>query len=131
MMMNVLTGLLAAFTSSIALVILIHSLLVDVREASAGWIAVKVVFSAVTVLQGALTLHYLLSRGPGGAGRTRIILAGGAGLVLLGAATVIHTVHLARVTGDWEMYIIAAGLAMMAQGLLTTWNLWKRAPGAA
>ncbi len=128
-MTKLLTGLLAAFTSLCALVIVIHTLLVP--DGSAGWIAWKVFSSAVTLTQGTLTLHYLLSRNVPAAAHLRMLMDGGAVLIPLGTTAVVVTVHLARVTGDWEMYMIAAGLAMICQGVLTAWSLPKQMPREA
>lgn len=128
-MTKLFTGVLAAFTSSIALIILVHTLLVP--EGSAGWVAWKVFSSAVTLTQGALTFRCLLSWSAPAAAHLRMFLDGGLALIPLGATAVVATVHLARVTGDWEMYGIAAGLAMIAQGLLTVWKPWQQFPGTA
>ncbi len=116
--MRLMTGLLAGFTSAIALILFVHTLLVP--EGSAGWIAWKLGSSALVMTQGALTLRSFMSHNAGAA-FARMMEAGAVALVPLGAAYVAVTVHLARVTGDWEMYAIAAGLAMIAQGLLTGW----------
>jgi len=116
--MRLMMGLLAGFTSAIALILFVHTLLVP--EGSAGWIAWKLGSTAFVVTQGALTLRSLLWRGAVAA-FARMMQAGAVALVPIGAAYVAVTVHLARVTGDWEMYAIAAGLAMIAQGLLTGW----------
>lgn len=130
-MLRIFTTLLTVFTSSIALVIAIHSVVVDVQEASALWVAQKVVFSTAVMLLGALTLWTLWSRAVSRASWRRILWVGAIGLVPLGGLTVVKTVHLARVTGDWEMYAIAAGVALIGQGLLTLWNLWDQQPKEA
>jgi multisubunit Na+/H+ antiporter MnhC subunit len=43
---------------------------------------------------------------------------GAPSLVVLGLLTICSAIYLAMTRGDWEMYVIALGIAMVAQGLL-------------
>lgn len=125
-MLRILTSFMAIFTSLIAFLIGIHSLFLDVREGGAAWVAQKIVGSTAVVLVGAFTLRHLWSRSSRSDRLIGVLWAGAIGLIPLGIVTVIGTIHLARVTGDWEMYMIAAGAALVCQGILTIWSLWDR-----
>jgi hypothetical protein len=112
----------AAFTTLSALLVGIHSLLVD--EGSIAWIASKTAISAAIVAVGILTWrhgHTQVARNT----IEQLLLVGAMGLLLFGAAGIVWTFHLAEVTGDFEAWVVFVNLAMISQGVLTIWHLWS------
>ncbi len=90
-----------------------------------GSLAVKIALCAGTIASGAFILIALRARGAEGVGVVRargpIPLGarwGAAFLILLGAAGIPYTLHLARTTGDLEAWAIMIHAAMIAQGAL-------------
>jgi len=112
----------ATFTILSALLVGIHSLLVD--EGSPSWITTKVVISASIVGIGILTwrhAHTRVSRNV----IEQLLLVGAMSLLLFGAAGIVWTFYLAEVTGDFEAWVVFVNLAMISQGVLTIWHLWS------
>ena len=120
------TTLLVGITSFICLGVVVHTFWGGSVEPT--WGVLRSILGSAVIVSGALTVRYLWTRGSGSAVQ---FLAVAAGLVLLGAASVINAVRIARVTGDWEYYIITMGLALICQGMLTVWISWKLTPKEA
>ncbi len=90
-----------------------------------GSLAAKIALCAGTIASGALVLRALRVRNTDGAGAARArgplplgARTGAAFLIVLGAAGIPYTLHLARATGDLEAWAIVIHGAMIAQGVL-------------
>ncbi|MDA2938994.1 hypothetical protein MYX75_12125 [Acidobacteria bacterium AH-259-A15] len=114
----------AMFTTFFAILVGFHSLFFD--EGSVLWIASKVAVCGAVLSVGILTW---LQRRPAVVHHTvePMLLCGAMAMMVLGAAGVPWTFHLAHVTGDLEAWVIVVDLVMIGQGALTTWHLWNRA----
>lgn len=111
--MKTLSIFLALVNSLLAGLILVFSLSsMEVSQAEAWWLFVKVTAAASVILIGVLTWF----------GSARTISPGlmalcSLFLVALGAATIVWTFHLALVSGDPEFYMVLYGGSLGAQGM--------------
>ncbi|MGH2593115.1 MAG: hypothetical protein ACRDGG_06350 [Anaerolineae bacterium] len=113
---------LAAFTTLSGILVGAHSILVP--EGSRLWIAVKLAACAALVATGTMTWFYVRLQ-PARLTVAWPLLLGAMGIMVLGAAGSVWTVHLAEVTGDFEAWGLVINLVMIIQGALTTWHLWS------
>ncbi len=127
--MNAIKSLVVALAALTGLcAILVAALSFVGGDGTPGWVRVKMIVCAVVIGQSALTIGTVL---PIGALRLlavvlplrRATLIGALSLVPLGCAAILHTIHLGRVTGDLESWVLVIGLALVAQGALTAWLL--------
>lgn len=122
-MLKKLLFFFAAFTSLSAAVIGLHSLFID-TEGALAWTTGKVT-SAVTVLGiGILTWRHCRVNASQHLNAKWLGL-GAIWLVALAVASAAWTVYLARVTGDFEAWVIFINAAMIGQAALTFWQLWN------
>jgi len=111
--MKTLSIFLSLVNSLLAGLILVFSLSsMEVSQAEAWWLFVKVTAAASVTLIGVLTWF----------GSARTISPGlmalcSLFLVALGAATIVWTFHLALVSGDPEFYMVLYGGSLGAQGM--------------
>jgi len=119
--MRSLMVVLAVFTTLSGILVGVHSLLVP--EGSLLWIAVKLAACVAVVVTGAMTWVYVRRR-PSRLTAASLLLLGAMGIMVLGAAGAVWTIHLAEVTGDFEAWGMVINLVMIIQGALTTWHLW-------
>jgi hypothetical protein len=115
-LLTLLTGLAAVLVAGFAF---------TSGDDAPGSRAAKIALCAGTIASGAILLAALRGRGAGDAGAARMrgpLPQGarwGAGfLMVLGAAGIPYTLHLAHATGDLEAWAIAIHGAMLAQGAL-------------
>ena len=99
---SLLAGLLITFSlSSIKLL-----------QAEVWWSIAKVAISLIVITMGVAT--WLASVHCSNSG---VIFLGGVFLLVLGAVTIVWTVHLAILSGGMEYYMAGYGGSMMAQGM--------------
>lgn len=117
--MKTLSIFLALVNSLLAGLILVFSLSsMEVSQAQAWWLFVRVTAAASVILVGVLTWF----------GSARTISAGlmalcSLFLVALGAATIVWTFHLALVSGDPEFYMVLYGGSLGAQGMASLFGV--------
>jgi hypothetical protein len=116
MLLKGMIGGLALLTGSVSLLLALHGLFDS--DSGALWTGVKLLSGIAVGLFAVLTLRDLrLSASAPDANRSLMAL-GAPSLVVLGLLTICSAIYLAMTRGDWEMYVIALGIAMVAQGLL-------------
>ena len=89
------------------------------------------ILGTVVIVMGVITIQYLWRRGSQDPTFFRIVRLGSVGLVMLGLVIIVDAVRVARITDDWEYYIIMMGMALVCQGMLMIWIPWKRTPREA
>jgi hypothetical protein len=122
-MLKKLLLLFAAFTSLSAAAIGLHALFID-AEGSLAWTICKAASAATVVGIGIATWQSWRAN----ASRhfnANLLRLGAIWLIALAAASAAWTFHLARVTGDFEAWVILINVAMFGQAALTFWQLWK------
>jgi hypothetical protein len=123
MLLKLATTVTAGVTTLVSTVVVFHSMFFDIQEGEPLWVAQKILAGSAVAALGALTLAWLWSDSMRESRLETMLRAGALGLFPVGLLTISTTVQLGRQTGDWEMYMIAAGAAMLAQGALTLWRL--------
>jgi hypothetical protein len=104
---------LVLLTSAYAALLVIFALL---NEPTAIFSYVKLAFASIVVGCGALILHWQwTSRQLGKIGRWTVFICA-LGLIEIGSANIVWTVHLGLVTGDWENYGFVGGVLISLLG---------------
>jgi hypothetical protein len=101
----------------------LHSLFID-SEGSLAWTICKAASAATVVGIGFATWQYWRVN----ASRhfnAKLLRLGAIWLIALAAASAAWTFHLARVTGDFEAWVILINVAMIGQAALMFWQLWN------
>jgi hypothetical protein len=124
MLLKGMIGILAFVTGSVSLLLALHGLLDS--DSGAVWTGVKLLSGIAVGLFAVLTLRYLRLAGSAPDANRSLMALGAPGLVVLGLLTICSAIYLAMTTGDWEMYVIALGIAMVAQGLLIVLSIRGR-----
>ncbi len=117
---------LAAASASVAVGLLVAWIVVFLLPAeNADQMPFWTVVSCAFLGYGALTWLYLSAA----LRRTlaRVLALGSASAILVGLTAVVHSLYLARVTGDWEAYITLFGLVLGGHGAGLTAYLWRGA----
>lgn len=120
---------LALFTSLICLLSVAHT--IGEGEVGTESMILRGILGTVVIVMGVITIQYLWRRGSQDPTFSRIVRLGSVGLVTLGSVVIVDTVRVARITGDWEYYIIMMGMALVCQGMLMLWSPWKQTPREA
>ncbi len=113
--------LFAAFTSLSAAVVGLHSLFID-TDSPLAWTICKVASAATVVSIGIVTWRYWRENTSRHV-NAKWLRLGAIWLVTLAAASAVWTVYLARVTGDFEAWVIFINAAMIGQAALMFWQL--------
>ncbi|MGH7595893.1 MAG: hypothetical protein ACREOI_06045 [bacterium] len=116
--------LFAAFTSLCAVVVGLHSLFID-TESSLAWMICKVASAATVVGIGIVTWQYWRAEASRRFFNAKLLRLAAIWLFVLACASAAWTAHLARVTGDFEAWVIFINVAMIGQATLTFWQLWS------
>jgi hypothetical protein len=116
---------LAAVTTFVAAVVVVHSLAFD--DGSATVETVKVGQSVLIIAAGILTLR---SWSKGRVRRAEMMVVAAIWLMVSGAAAAVWTIHLASTTGDLEAWAVLANLMVAAQGALLAWMAMTRSAEA-
>ena len=111
--MKTVSIFLSLINSLLAGVILLASLTVsEIHEAAFLWLFTKVVTATAIIIIGILTwLGNMITIRP------RLLTLSSLSLVVLGAATIVWTFHLALVSGDMEYYMAVYGGSLLIQGV--------------
>jgi hypothetical protein len=128
-MLKKLLFLFAAFTSLSAAAVGLHSLFID-TEGSLAWTIGKVASAATVVGIGIITWRYWRANTSRHL-NAKWLWLGAIWLVALAAASAASAVYLARVTGDFEAWVILINLAMIGQAALMFWQLSREKHHAA
>jgi hypothetical protein len=116
---------LAAVTTFVAAVVVIHSLAFD--DGSAAVETVKVGQSALIIVAAILTLR---SWSTGRVQSAEVMVVVAIWLLVSGAAAAVWTIHLASTTGDLEAWAVLANLMVAAQGASLAWMAMTRSAEA-
>lgn len=84
----------------------------EIYHTEVWWSFIKMAASLTVIALGVVT--WLASMNESNTG---VVLLGGVILVVLGAVTIVWTIHLAIINGDMEYYMIGYGASLMAQGM--------------
>ena len=115
--------LFAAFTSLSAAVVGLHSLFID-SDSPPAWTICKVASAATVVSIGIVTWLYWRAEASQRFLNAKLLRLAAIWLFILAGASAAWTVHLAKVTGDFEAWVIFINAAMIGQAALTFWQLW-------
>ena len=109
--MKTISIFLALINSLVAGLLIAYSLSgAELRQAATWWTLIKTLSALSVIVIGALTwLANMRTIRPGLISLSSLFLA------VLGAATVVWTLHLAVVTGDPEYYMLVYGGSMIVQ----------------
>jgi hypothetical protein len=115
---------LASASGSVAVGLLVAWIVVFVLPAeNADQMPFWTVVSCGFLGYGALTWLYFSTS----LGRTfaRVLALGSASAIFVGLTAIVHSLYLARVTGDWEAYVTIFGLVLAGHGAVLTAYLWR------
>ena len=129
LLLRISATFLALFTSLICLLSVAHT--IGEGEMGAEAMILRGILGTVVIVMGVITIQYLWRRGSQDPTFFRIVRLGSVGLVTLGLVIIVDAVRVARITGDWEYYIIMMGMALVCQGMLMIWIPWKQTPREA
>ena len=110
--MKTISILLSLVNSLLAGLLLTYTLSGSAIQPDTLWLLAKSVAALSIILMGVLT--WLTSTNAINSG---LLLIGGLYLVVLGAVTVVWTIHRAILNGDMEYYMVIFGGSLMMQGL--------------